>query len=246
MPIYNRQSITLQTIHWLKVQTLPLYKIIVVGSNEIDRQTANLADVKFVYCENTPLSNKVQCGVDYARRYEPDAILMEGSDTWLTANWCAVGAEYLRDGADLVGRTQGFTCRVNENEELLVVSSRYRVRTDPFGAGRLVSRRALEDLNWKLFPPGFNDGLDGRSYTLLSKNVKNFKLINTYGRNNAFLADIKSTSWNTINPFKLITGSSDAVIVEKLKEAPHEWLNNNFPDSVKKLKEIVPNLVIKE
>lgn len=244
MPIFNRQPITLQTIHWLNAQTLPLHKIIVVGTNDIDRQTAELSGVEFVYCKNNPLSTKVQCGVDFASQYSPDAILMEGSDTWLTNNWCAVGAKYLKDGADLVGRTQGFTCRVNSGEQLIIVSARYRKRTDPFGAGRLISRRALDALNWKLFPPGFNTGLDGRSYTLLSKNVKNLKVINTYGKDDTFLVDIKSTSWDTINSFKLITRSSSAVIVEKLVAPPVEWLNSRFPNSVENLKKIIPGVLI--
>lgn len=244
MPIFNRQPITLQTIHWLKMQTFPLFKIIVVGTTNTDRQTAEISEVEFVYCKNKPLSNKVQCGVNYARQFDPDAILMEGSDTWLTNNWCAVGAEYLNNGADLVGRTQGFTCRVNNGQRLKIISTCYRVRTDPFGAGRLISRRALDALDWQLFPPGFNSGLDGRSYLLLSRKVKNFKLINTYKKDDVFLADIKSTSWDTINSFKLITRSSGAVIVEKPIANPAVWLNNNFPNSVENLKEIVPDLLI--
>jgi hypothetical protein len=154
MPIYQRPEITLATIDLLKRQTYPLSRIIVVGSCDLDKRTAKKANVEYFHHRNNPLSDKWQFGVTQAKRYKPDAVLINGSDSWLTTNWCEKLGKFIEDGHHLVGKTTWHQCRVNPNKELLILQ-RFQAlhREDPIGAGRLFSEEILNAMNWRLFPP---------------------------------------------------------------------------------------------
>lgn len=243
MAIYKRVGITRQTIEMLKKQTHPLHKIVVVGSDKLDDQLAQEAGIDYIFHNNQPLSDKWQAGIDYARQFEPDAILINGSDSWLSLNWCEVSKPFIEEGAHLVGKTEWYACKVNPNEKLRVVHRAYTYRKDPVGAGRLFSSEILDKLGWKLFLPGLNKVLDGTSYNNMLKktSVDKVRLINSV--EDAVVLDIKSTTWKTINPFNIranhrdITGRGDI-------SPPDSWLNNNFPMAVEVFKKLVPSLIV--
>ena len=58
----------------------------------------------FVQCQNLPLGFKWQRGMDIAREFDPDAILMLGSSDWVSDNWCEIMMKRIIAGADMVGK----------------------------------------------------------------------------------------------------------------------------------------------
>lgn len=245
MAIHRRQTITIKTLELMKQQTYPLDKIIAVGSSDIDRKTAEKAGVEYIEYQNQPLSDKWQHGINHARRFNPDAILINGSDSWLTTNWCEVAKQYIEKGFHLVGKTEWYTCRLNPKEKLLVVHRAYISRKDPVGAGRLFSKEIMDEVDWKLFPFGRQSGLDGYSCrNILTKTTQDkIKLMNDV--EDVVILDIKSTMWQTITSFEFLMRDGQFTGHGTLSN-PEEWLDRNFSGSVEIFKTIVPDLIMEK
>lgn len=251
MPIFGREEITLKTIEWLGKQTYPFHKIVLIGSKKEDRNTFKKSNVKnLVYFshKNHPLSNKVQYGVKRSKIYEPDAILINGSDSWLSPNWNKRVKYYLENGADLIGKTHSVICSVEPNKKIKIIAKGYdpNKRKDPFGSGRTFSKRVLDLLNWKLFPSNLDRNLDGRSYRNLMTNVKNVNVVLMNNDDDACIFGIKSSTWETITPFEKLNRTDKKGSLMEVKSISNKknWLNNNFPGWKEDLKEIIPSAIM--
>jgi len=244
IPIYERSAIAVETLKLFKQQSFPLYEIIAVGSTPNDKITAEKAGVTFLEYANAPLSNKVQYGIDSAREREPDAILTTGSDSWPTNSFCEMMAGHLDQGVDLVGKTRSYSCKVNPKQPLEILEHTYKRRKDPIGGGRLLSKKALDLIDWQVYRPGLNKGLDGASYQTLTTNIKNLKVLIANNDTEAFSMDVKSTLWKTITPFMKIKRARHDLHIKNIK-SPELWLEKYYPGSLDLFKEIVPGIRIR-
>jgi len=246
MPIYRRQRITLATIDLLKKQTLPLYEIVLIGSCGLDRDTAKKAGVDYIYHDNWPLGAKWQNGIMYAQQvYQPDAILINGSDAWITANWCEKMGKFIEEGYHLVGKKIQYKCKVNPNEKLVVLQRKQISRADPHGGGRLFSKTILDAMNWRLYPPHLNSSLDGESYKrtvrVAERDGINLRIKIADDITDAFVMEVKSSEWPSMNPWRK---ESSSVFGTKVIENPKVWLEKAFPDSLSIFKRLVPDTLI--
>lgn len=245
MATYKRPAITKRTIELLQKQTYPLSKIVLIGSERLDGEIAYRTGCDFVLHENRPLSNKWQYGLEYARQFEPDAILINGSDSWLSINWCEISKKYIEKGFYLTGRNKFNTCKINPGQPLEIIGRVYTSRKDPIGAGRLISSRVLDMLDWQWFKLGINSGLDGTSFKkmLTVAPIEKVKLLNEY--NELAVMDVKSNIWPTITSFELIKHDKMFTALDEIKN-PAAWAEERFPGAVKIFKELVPDVIIKK
>ena len=200
MPIFGRPAITLETIGLLRdVQTL-----ILVGSGDCDEAVAKHVGAIYLEQPNQPLGNKVQAGVDYAREFSPDALLLTGSDSWLSANWCKTMYGHIERGVHFVGTAHLFVCNLDQMD--LTLCS-YRARRDSIGAGRMFSTHCLDAIDWKLFPHNVCRGLDSQSDLLVrSKIMANQILILT--DLSCHILEVKSCRWDTMTTYERIISSA--------------------------------------
>jgi len=240
MPIYKRPAITIKTLELLKKQELPIH-IITIGSCDIDRKTAESVGVEYLQRPNRPLSDKWQYGIYYARQYDPEAIMICGSDAWLTTNWCKVAYKYINDGFDMVGKRDFYTCYLAPNKKVEIIGRTYKTRKDPVGSGRLISKSILNKLNWKLYPSSINASMDGKSFKRLES--KNCRLKIITDRDDLIVLSLKSSEWETITPYTKIANHG---MFKNLADVgnPADWFNAHFPGAVKELKDIVPTVII--
>ena len=243
MPIYERRLVTLSTLALLKMQTLPLHAIIVVGSSAYDAETAAIADVVYTEHRNRPLSNKFQHCVNVARQYDPDALFITGSDSWATSTMCEVFADHMAKGADLVGKIHSYSCKANPGEKLEILGHKYKTRKDPIGGGRLFSRKALDLLDWQLYRSGLEQTLDSHSYKKLMQGVSDTKVVIVDDHPEAFSMDIKSSTWPNIDTFDMIKNSGGSLLIKNVTK-PEKWIEEKFPGSLGILKSVVPGVVI--
>lgn len=146
----------------LKQQTQPV-KILLVGSTEKDRDVAKECQVDYyLHHQNRPLGNKWQAGIAKIPEVFPDveAVLINGSDDFLSPHYAEKAFKYIQNGYDLVGKKDWclYDHKINQG---------YYIRRNIFsvlGAGRMWSRKFLDLANWELFPKGFNNQLDAQSY----------------------------------------------------------------------------------
>ena len=236
IPIHRRPKITIATINRLKMQTLPLYEIIVVGDSDIERAVAKETGVIYFERKNQPLGAKWQLGINYCKEINVDAILICGSDKWITNNWCEEMSKYIEKDFDDVGLKNRHVSFFNKNEKPVIIKRTYRKGIKlPTGGGRLVSKRILEKINWKLYPSK-KRRLDFLVTRKISKNGGKTKKIND---NSIKALEIKSNEWETLNKFRY---KSVNIVNLKTIKNHKKWLNDNFPGAVKMLNEIVGNI----
>lgn len=240
MPIYKRQPITIKTLELLKQQSLPI-RIVTVGSTNIDKDSASKAGVEYLQHPNRPLSNKWQAGIYYARKYDPDAIMICGSDAWLTTNWCEVAHKYILDGFDMVGKRDFYTSYVVPGQKLAIIGRTYKTRKDPVGSGRLISKNILDKLDWSLYPTGLNSCMDGASYKRLK--AQNFKLKVITDYDDMVVMSIKSPLWETITSYNHVRDNPMFVSLSKIGDK-RQWLDKYFPNAVSDFEDIAPGIVI--
>ncbi|MBT8397680.1 MAG: hypothetical protein KJN92_11975, partial [Gemmatimonadetes bacterium] len=140
-------------------------RLLAVGSEGL-RSRKMCEDHGFDYIEhaNSPLSHKWNAGVDAARDYDPDGLVIVGSDDLVSKEMFRAYADRLSDGVDFFGLEDlyFFDAATGLLGYWSGYGSLYPARKgEPIGCGRCFSRRLLDSTFWNLWPmgQGFESGL---------------------------------------------------------------------------------------
>lgn len=132
--------------------------LLAVGS-ENDASQALCEEYGFNYVEhpNSPLSYKWNAGVKAAETYNPDGLIIFGSDDLISSEMLRAYAEKLKKGLQFFGvRDMYFfdpiTTRLGYWGGYEHTSMKDR-SGEPIGCGRCFSRSVLERMDWNLWPP---------------------------------------------------------------------------------------------
>ena len=121
------------------------------------------ANAEFIYSEhpNMPLSRKWNRALSMARSADVDAVLIVGSDDWISLPLLRRYGQLLCDGHDYVGIVDMYLidARTKRCKKFNGYPKGPR-RNETLGLGRMVDRSLLEQHHWKLWPDGLNRGLD--------------------------------------------------------------------------------------
>jgi len=197
IPIHDREAITVETVKMLKRQSYPFHEIILVGDTDLEEKIARETGGHFVRFANRPLSRKIQAGIDEARKFNPDAIMIVGSDDWITYKYNETYLKYI-DNYDIIGNKEWLVLKVLNNENLELVRGNYNNnREDPVGAGRTITRGILDKMNWQIYNFNKESSLDSFSFKRMKAQGAKVKLLNDP---EAVMCSIKST-WSCISPF---------------------------------------------
>ena len=163
-------------------------------------------------------------------------MLISGSDSWITDNWCDIVSKYLLMGYDLIGKKEFYTSKIMPNRKPIIIKRRYNNKIKiPVGQGRIISRKVLNKMNWKLFPKDKSKALDTHSTKKILDHGGKIKILE--------LDKIKSlgirSTWETLSQFKI---QSKRLINIKFIEDHKVWINEYFPDSVDVLDNIIENI----
>ena len=144
MAVHGRREITLATLRMLQErQTMALSHILIMGGPE-ERDYAAEVGCDFLEVPNQPLGRKYQAGLFWSRVYDPDAIVILQSDTWLNPYYVERAALIVRQQPDRwFGMYRWNPCKVARNQPLMIrrhVQYSAEYRQDPVGAGRVFPR----------------------------------------------------------------------------------------------------------
>ena len=179
--------------------TLPLHKIVAVYSNDEDKKFLNkYPDVDAVYFDNFPLSRKWNRAVIACEKYNPDAIMISGSDDLLSRNYINYCKHKIASGYDMIG-TKCWTNTFIGKDYFYMCPAHYPVRNpNPLGLGRCISNKLLKKFKWSIYNFNKNKGLDGASFNLLRPYLNKKNYIVKYDYCDALLLkeidDIKSVT----------------------------------------------------
>jgi hypothetical protein len=200
---------------------------IVVGTTPLDKTIAERAGALYYEYPNSPLSNKWQYGIGMAGKLDPEAVLICGSDDWLTPGWVEYFYPHIKSGMDMVGKSQWLTCSTKDKIELIKCG--YKDSADPLGSGRLISARILDKINWNLYPINLESGLDYQSKLVCSEfNAK----IKTDNNCKEEVVCVKGGWWckNTLKMYK----NNDNILKEDISEQGIATMNKLFPGRIGK------------
>jgi hypothetical protein len=222
IPVLGRQELLKQTIQRL-LRKNGVYKVICIGWEE--REVCEQAGAEFIQHKNLPLGQKWNAGFQAAEKYSPDACLFVGSSDFVSDNWIHTLSPYLNTH-DLVGLPNCYFADVNYSSE----RNEYRVvhwhgylgprSGESIGIGRMISRRALDKINWMPFNNHLNSSLDGSMFG----KVESRHLLKT---DKCMSLSISTNLWNNLHKFD--DHWSGRLKSDKVED-PDRFLQDNFPE----------------
>jgi len=249
IPTYKKpEKIVLKTIEHLQKQTVPLSRVVVVGSCEED-SFLKKASVDYIEVENLPLYNKFQAGVTYCKQFNPDAILICGADDWLSLNWIETLIPFLKT-YDVVGSNHLYAMSFIPGTPLCIncVSYQFNIKRslESMGPGRLISKDLLEKMSWNVFVKVIKLNKKGKQIVVNEwRNIDgtSFQRMCEFGCNSFTYKEdnIKILSpkgpWKCLSNLDRLGRERDMLIRAKHPpiDNPEQWLNHNFPGALQYL-----------
>lgn len=168
--------------------TLPLHKIVAVYSTPEDKALLDeYPDIDAVYFKNVPLSKKWNRAILSCKKYDPDAIVISGSDDLLSRNYINYCKYQIISGYDMIG----IKCWTNifiDKEFFYQCKTHYpEDNPNPLGLGRCLSKKLLNQFNWCIYNFNKNKGLDGKSFQQLQPHLNEDNFIIRYDYSDALL-----------------------------------------------------------
>lgn len=235
--MWGRQDLVQINIDCLKNQS-KLPQIILIVSNESDKQFAIRNNIHWVYADNQPLGKKWQIGLEECKRFNPKAVLINGSDDIFSLNYIQNCFKYIQNGYDIVGKNNWYIL------DLLKLKSyklKYKNLNVLIGAGRMISRSFLDEINWTLFPLTKSAGLDTFCNQIFEKNNASIYEMGT--KNNDKIISLKGKH-EALNPLvKILKAKHKLNIIStlsfdkiKLTKIGQNINNNNLNGIINELK----------
>lgn len=201
MPVKGREELFPITIKRLCQQEGVRMDVVVVCDTASEfALVLKSGGVPILAWEGMTLGAKWQMGINFASQQKPDAIMIVGSGNWFTNSWCATIFPLL-DGYDVIGSEEMYVYHIREKDRILLHWGGYHTsrRGDILGAGRMISRRILDKVDWQIYDTSLNGGLD-KSMTKILKGAgaKFYAMPPMIGEK---ILKISSYKWANINHF---------------------------------------------
>ncbi|NNC87097.1 MAG: hypothetical protein HKN82_01415 [Akkermansiaceae bacterium] len=230
--VYQRRELTefvLQTYQRMAQRLAGEVKLqlLAVGSEgTASRELCERFGFHYLEYANSPLTWKWNEGVRAARQFDPDALLITGSDDILSESLLLAYKEKLNSGHDFFGLTDFYFLNLATLQ--LGYWPGYQVSAphrsgEPVGCGRCYSRRLLEQTDWNIWPkkPHRNRRIDSLSLEFLATRGLR-PVLWTLADLGAAAVDIKSAT--NINAFdqidyqRVMTGSNATSYLRSILE----------------------------
>ncbi|VXD14067.1 hypothetical protein PL8927_270242 [Planktothrix serta PCC 8927] len=148
-------------------------ELLAVGSEgEESRKLCQSCGFDYVEYENQPLSDKWEYGINRCRDYNPDAVIIVGSDDLISRSLIEFYDQKLKEGLVFCGITDAYFFDLQKEDMIHWIG--YNVETDLIrlgettGMGRCLSGMLLDRLNFSLWQNlNKNRGLDGAMTQIL-------------------------------------------------------------------------------
>lgn len=231
----TRKVLTRLSLKRLKQQTMKVHPLL-VGSTREEKAFAQEMNYFYIHQENIPLCKKFQKGVYEARKFNPDAIMMLDSDTWISDNYCEIALKNLQERQiDVIGKS----CFQILNVDNWVIATQFYQQFnvyEPTGTGRIFLARSLDRLNWRLFPDRTpSDKLEVASLAQCKNAGLQIEVINNT-QEEIYILELRSSNWSSIQDWKIIRQAPSIIPYSKQEiENAKIWIQTYFPGGVELL-----------
>jgi hypothetical protein len=240
--MWGRQELVQININLLQNQTKKCKILLVVSSEEDKKFAMKNKGVDWIYTENKPLGKKWQVGLAECKKYNPNAVLINGSDDLLSLNWVETCYHYIhQDKYDIVGKSNWYILDIIKK---IPYKLKYVDSNILLGAGRMISRSILDEINWELFPIDQNRGLDTYCNKVLNYHHAKRLICNL---SKIFIISLKG-EYDTLNSIELILEKNKKIHNIVLQPKYKSFLNkiiihlNKYIKSISTYKKCIKNL----
>jgi hypothetical protein len=101
--------------------------------------------------ERCPLDKKYDDGFVYSQRFNPDMVALVGSDDFITKNYFEYASEIISSGDDMVGILDCYLSDIVSRKIWYWGGYTGERKGDSIGAGRIYSKKILQEMKWKPF-----------------------------------------------------------------------------------------------
>jgi len=180
-----------------------LFKVFLDGFNRINRNTEHELVLVTIGSEginfsdnhlehpNLPISNKWQSGLKYAKSFNPDYVLMLGSDDLICSNLLDVYTEEMEKGIDLIGLKDCYFLDSRNLEFSHWLGYRNHRIGESIGMARMLSKNLLDRIDWNVWRKPINKGLDSEMMRVL-KSVRFNETMFNCKKENILALDVKT------------------------------------------------------
>ena len=226
MPVSGREELFGITVRRLIKQTGAEIHVICVGHTQSEWDAAADNGGEFLLAGDTALGDKWNRGLRLANWFDPDAILLASSSVWYTPGYIQSMLPYLEE-YDYVGLSDMYAVDFRHNEKKLLYWGGYHNhrKGQSLGAGRLISRRILDRVDWQICNPNLNSQFDySVNKTLGKAGAKSLAV----GMNHEKMLKISCWKWKQLNSFFTLAQNPLA----KFMTDEDEWLKKYFPEAM--------------
>ena len=144
----------------------------------------------YVTVKNHPVSDKFNAGMELLRDKDWTHVMILGSDDIPSNKF--IELQMVEPDYDFIAISDMWFWGLNPKRRGFDQFYYWRAGSSRLGAGRTISRKVIEACDYKLWPSGFDSGLDGQSWTKISGAIPDLKRY-SYAQKTlgGFLVDIK-------------------------------------------------------
>jgi glycosyltransferase involved in cell wall biosynthesis len=216
IPVWGRHKVLRSVIASLKQQTMEA-TILCVVSNIQDGRFCKSLGADICHCPNSPLGRKFQSGVYEAKKYNPKALMILGSDDMLSYTYIEKTFKNIKKGYDFIGKNIWYIFSPPSETFLAKYVQKHAHRY--LGAGRTYSRRFLDKVGWRIFDPSKSAGLDHLGERLAkNKNMKRLAL-----GDNTYVFSMKG-NWSMLHSLRDMKKSPDMMSLSRLKSDRSKYM----------------------
>ena len=228
MPVSGRGELFPITIKRLRDQKGVDLKIVVICDTPEEASLAleSGADAINHGLNNWALGDKWCHGMSIAEQYTPNAALLASSSVWYTPGYIQSMLPYLEE-YDYVGLSDMYAVDFRQNEKKLLYWGGYHNnrKGQSLGAGRLLSRRILDRVDWQICNPNLNSQFDYSVNKTLGKvGAKSLAV----GMNQKKMLKISCWKWKQLNSFFTLAQNPLAKFIPNVDD----WLKEYFPEAM--------------
>lgn len=202
VPVKGRGPLLKLTISRLVSQGC---KVICIGSTISEEKICIAAGAEYLHIpENICLGAKWQFGIDHARRYKPESIMIMGSSDMVQDGWVEIMNKELAKGYAMVGTEGIYFLDIQQgNKKQMVhwIGYANNRKGEPLGTGRMISAKAMDLIDWQLINKSINSSIDYSICQNLLPVEKHFtKLIQNIP--NLVSLSISTYKWSNMHNFE--------------------------------------------
>jgi hypothetical protein len=224
IPCFGRFPLLDQTVSRLVNKNK--VKVILVGDEKGVADIASKYNQEFCSYPNTTLGAKWNFGFQAARKHNPKAVLFVGSSDWVEDDFMLKTLPFL-ETHEMVGTLGCYLLDIHTTRGKRLVHwpgyGKGPRAHEPIGIGRVISRSALDKMNWEPFDPQRQNSMDWTMYNKVLQNGGQIKIV-----------DAKSMAISTnlwLNKHQFEEHWKGRMPSERM--APDEFISNYFPEANK-------------